>query len=197
MVFVGFFALHDPIRKGTKEVMDICRKAGMKPIIVTGDHVLTAKAVAEKLGFKIKKDSILQGKDLAKLSDIEFEKRIKHIQIYSRVEPVQKLRIVQAWQKMGNVVSMTGDGINDTPALKQADIGISLGSGTDVAKEVADLEWVVPGRLALMCSECGKLMDKHIIKQGARYHVLWWDTLGEHCSEKNCEYNHDCLEEAT
>jgi len=139
MVFVGFYALHDPIRKATKKFMDICREAGMRPIIVTGDHKLTAQAVAEKLGFKLKTKSVLEGKDLAKIPDKEFEKKLKDIQIYARVEPAQKLRIVQAWQKRGEVVAMTGDGINDAPALRQADIGLALGSGTDVAKEVSDL----------------------------------------------------------
>jgi len=139
MVYVGFFALHDPIRKETKEVLDLCRKAGMKPIIVTGDHMLTAKAVAEKLGFKTSKDKMLEGSDLDKLSDKEFKGIFKNIQVYSRVEPIQKLKIVKAWQEAGNIVAMTGDGINDTPALKQADIGVALGSGTDVAKEVSDL----------------------------------------------------------
>ena len=139
MIYVGFFALHDPIRKNTKEVMDACRKAGMKPIIITGDHMLTAKAVAEKLGFKTNSENIMEGKDLNKLSDEEFQKIFKNIQVYSRVEPIQKLKIVQAWQNAGNVVAMTGDGINDTPALKQADIGVALGSGTDIAKEVSDL----------------------------------------------------------
>ena len=139
MVYVGFFALHDPIRKKTKEIMETCRKAGMKPIIVTGDHMLTAKAVAEKLGFKTNKENLMEGSYLSKLSDLEFEKVFKNIQVYSRVEPIQKLRIVKAWQKAGNVVAMTGDGINDTPAIKQADIGVALGSGTDIAKEVSDL----------------------------------------------------------
>jgi len=139
MVFVGFFALHDPIRKDIKEAIQLCRQAGMKPIIVTGDHRLTARAVAEKLGFKLKREHILEGKDLDRMSDKEFKKKFKDIQIYARVEPAQKLKIVQAWQKNGEVVAMTGDGINDTPALKQADIGLALGSGTDVAKEVADL----------------------------------------------------------
>lgn len=139
LTFVGFFALHDPIRESTKEAIDICRRAGMRPIIVTGDHKLTAQAVAHKLGFKIRPKNILEGKDLAKMSDSEFEDRIKDIQIYARVEPAQKLRIVQAWQNKGEVVAMTGDGINDAPALNQADIGVALGSGTDVAKEVSDL----------------------------------------------------------
>jgi len=139
LTFVGFFALHDPIRKSTKEAISVCRQAGMRPIIVTGDHKLTAQTVAHNLGFKIKPKNILEGKDLAKMSDQEFEDRIKDIQIYARVEPAQKLRIVQAWQKKGEVVAMTGDGINDAPALNQADIGVALGSGTDVAKEVSDL----------------------------------------------------------
>jgi Ca2+-transporting ATPase len=139
MVFVGFFALHDPIRRKTKEVINLCRQAGMRPIIVTGDHKLTAQAVANKLGFKIKSHNILEGKDLEKMSQSEFEKRLNDIKIYARVEPAQKMRIVQAWQKRGEVVAMTGDGINDAPALKQADIGVALGSGTDVAKEVSDI----------------------------------------------------------
>jgi Ca2+-transporting ATPase len=139
MIFVGFFALHDPLRKETEKAIQLCRQAGMKPIIVTGDHRLTAWAVAKKLGFRIKKENILEGKDLERISDREFEKRFRDIQIYARVEPAQKLRIVQVWQKKGEVVAMTGDGINDAPALKQADIGLALGSGTDVAKEVADL----------------------------------------------------------
>ena len=139
MTFVGFFALHDPIRKSTKRVIETCRLAGMKPIIVTGDHRLTAQTVAEKLGFKIKKNNILEGEELSKTSDKELEKKLKNIQIYARVEPAQKLRIVQAWQRTGEVVAMTGDGINDAPALRQADIGLALGSGTDVAKEVSDL----------------------------------------------------------
>jgi Ca2+-transporting ATPase len=139
MVFVGFFALHDPIRKETKEAIQLCRQAGMRPIIVTGDHKLTARAIAEKLGFRLKEENILEGKDLDRMSSQEFEKKFKNIQIYARVEPAQKLKIVRAWQKNGEVVAMTGDGINDAPALKQADIGVALGSGTDVAKEVSDL----------------------------------------------------------
>ncbi|MFH1611969.1 MAG: HAD-IC family P-type ATPase [bacterium] len=139
LTFVGFFALHDPIRKGTREMMDICRRAGMKPIIVTGDHKLTAKAVAEKLGFKISSKNILEGEKLAEMSDNEFHKKFKNIQIYARVEPAQKLRIVEMWQGTGAVVAMTGDGINDAPALRHADIGVAVGSGTDVAKEVSDL----------------------------------------------------------
>ncbi len=139
LVMTGIFALHDPIREKTKEAINTCRQAGMRPIIVTGDHKLTARAVASQLGFKIKKENILEGRDLALMSEKEFRKKIKQIDIYARVEPAQKLRIVKAWQGRKEVVAMTGDGINDAPALKQADIGVALGSGTDVAQQVSDL----------------------------------------------------------
>ena len=138
-IFTGFIALSDPIRNEVKQAMQICREAGMRPIIVTGDHKLTAKAVAEELGFEITKENILEGMDLDKLSDKEFEEILDKIQIYSRVEPKHKMRIIGAWQDKGEVVAMTGDGINDAPALKKADIGIALGSGTAVAKESSDL----------------------------------------------------------
>lgn len=139
LIFTGFITLKDPIRPETKKAIRICRKAGMKPIIVTGDHKLTAKAVAREIGFKIKEENVLEGKDLDKLSDKDFEKVLDKIQIYARVEPKHKVRIVQAWQERGEVVAMTGDGINDAPALKKADIGVALGSGTEVAKETSDL----------------------------------------------------------
>ncbi|MCK4520462.1 HAD-IC family P-type ATPase [Candidatus Parcubacteria bacterium] len=139
LTFLGFIALKDPVRKEAKEAIRICKKAGMRPMIVTGDHKLTAKAVAKEIGFRIKEKNIIEGKELDELSDEEFERRIKDIQVYARVEPKHKLRIIQAWQRKGEVVAMTGDGINDAPALKKADIGIALGSGTDVAKEVSDL----------------------------------------------------------
>ena len=139
LTFMGFISLEDPIRKEVKDAMKICRQAGMKPIIVTGDHKLTAMAVAKELGFEIKEKNILEGKDLDKLSDIEFERVLDDIQIYARVEPRHKMRIVAAWQKRGEVIAMVGDGINDAPALKKADIGVAVGSGTEVAKEAADL----------------------------------------------------------
>ena len=139
MTFVGFIALHDPVRPKAKKAIDICRQAGMRPIIVTGDHELTAKAIAEKVGFKISGENVLEGKDLEKLSDTEFKRIFKDIEIYARVSPEQKLRIIDAWQREGQVVAMTGEGINDAPALKKANIGVALGSGTEVAKEAADL----------------------------------------------------------
>lgn len=139
LVFLGFITLKDPVRKEVKEAMRICRQAGMRPIIITGDHKLTAKAVAEEIGFRVKEGSILEGKELDKLSDENFEKILEKIQIYARVEPKHKMRIIRAWQERGEVVAMTGDGINDAPALKKADIGVALGSGTEVAKETSDL----------------------------------------------------------
>ena len=139
LVFVGLFGMKDPLRKEVKGAIKVCRQAGMMPIIVTGDHLLTARAIAKELGFKVDKENIIEGKELDNLSDKEFQERIRDIQIYARVEPKHKLRIVQAWQDKGEVVAMTGDGINDAPALKKADIGVALGSGTDVAKGVSDL----------------------------------------------------------
>jgi len=139
LVFVGFIALHDPLRKEVKEAIKICRQAGMRPIIVTGDHKLTAKAIALELNLPAKEENIIEGSELEKLTEEEFKKRLTKIEIYARVEPAQKLRIVEAWQERGEVVAMTGDGINDAPALKKADIGLALGSGTDVAKEASDL----------------------------------------------------------
>ena len=139
LIFVSLIALHDPLRKEVKEAIRICRSAGMKPIIVTGDHKLTAQAIAGELGLLAREENSIEGWELEKLDDEEFKKRLKDIEIYARVEPAQKLRIVRAWQEKGEVVAMTGDGINDALALKQADIGLALGSGTDVAKEASDL----------------------------------------------------------
>jgi len=137
--FYGFITLKDPVRQEAKSAIRLCRRAGMRPIIVTGDHKLTAKAVAEELGFKIKAENILEGKDLDLLSEKEFAEILPKIKIYARVEPKHKMRIIAAWQERGEVVAMTGDGINDAPALKKADIGVALGSGTEVAKETSDL----------------------------------------------------------
>ena len=139
LIFVSLIALHDPLRKEVKEAIRICRSAGMKLIIVTGDHKLTAQAIAGELGLPAREENSIEGWELEKLDDEEFKKRLKDIEIYARVEPAQKLRIVRAWQEKGEVVAMTGDGINDALALKQADIGLALGSGTDVAKEASDL----------------------------------------------------------
>jgi Ca2+-transporting ATPase len=139
LTFTGLISLKDPLRKEVKEAIKICEGAGLKPIIVTGDHKLTARAIARELGLKINEENIIEGKDLDLISDEEFEKKLEKIEVYARVEPRHKRKIIDAWQKKGKVVAMTGDGINDAPALKEADIGVALGSGTDVAKEASDL----------------------------------------------------------
>lgn len=139
LIFVGFIALKDPLRKEAKEAIKISHQAGLKPIIVTGDHRLTAKAIAKELGFRISDKNIITGSELDQMSDEDFKEKITNIRVYARVEPRHKVRIIEAWQNRGEVVAMTGDGINDAPALKKADIGIALGSGTDVAKETSDL----------------------------------------------------------
>ncbi|NCD00596.1 HAD family hydrolase [bacterium] len=139
LVFVGFAALKDPLRPEAKETISICRRAGIRPVIITGDHKLTASAIAKEVGFDVKNTSIMSGDELDKIDDKELKKVVEDIDIFARVSPNHKLRIVKALQKNGEVVAMTGDGINDSPALKAADIGVCLGSGTDIAKETADI----------------------------------------------------------
>ena len=139
LVFVGFIALKDPLRLEAKETITLCRQAGIRPIIITGDHRLTAKAIGQEIGLEVKAENIIEGERLENISDEELEKIVKKIDIYARVSPHHKLRIVKALQRKGEVVAMTGDGINDSPALKAADIGISLGTGTDIAKESSDI----------------------------------------------------------
>lgn len=138
LVFIGFIALKDPLRAEAKEAIDNCRRAGIRTIIITGDHPLTARAIFAELGFKHKGNSIT-GAELDTLTDDELQKKLEKLDIYARVEPHHKLRLAQAWQRRGAVVAMTGDGVNDAPAIKAADIGIALGSGSDVAKETADI----------------------------------------------------------
>lgn len=138
-VFVGFIALKDPLRKEAKKAIRLCQQAGMQPIIITGDHKLTSRAIALELGLPAEEKNIIEGKNLAGLSDEEFKQRLRDFEIYARVEPTQKLAIVEALQGKGAVVAMTGDGVNDAPALKKANIGVALGSGTEVAKEASDL----------------------------------------------------------
>ncbi len=137
--FVGFIGLKDPIRKEAKGAIQEAKRAGIRTIIVTGDHMLTALAAARELGLPSRPNNILEGKELETMSDDELDNNLERISVYARVEPIHKLRIIEAWQKRGDTIAMTGDGVNDAPALKRADIGIAIGSGTDVAKEVADL----------------------------------------------------------
>ncbi|MBD3208449.1 MAG: HAD-IC family P-type ATPase [Candidatus Nealsonbacteria bacterium] len=137
--FIGLLALRDTIRKEVPRAIKVCRQAGMIPIMVTGDHKLTAKTIAREVGFDVEEENILEGRDLDKMSPEELASVLDKIYIYARVEPKHKMRIISQWQERGRVVAMTGDGVNDAPAIKKADIGVALGSGTEVAKESSDL----------------------------------------------------------
>ena len=139
LIFSGFIVLKDPIRKDVKEAISTCQKSGIKIIIITGDHKLTARNIAKEVGLEVDGGGILEGKDLDLLSEKDLEKNLSKIKIFARVNPEHKSRIIQAWQDKGEIVAMTGDGINDAPALKKANIGLALGSGTEVAKEASDL----------------------------------------------------------
>ncbi len=139
MIFLGFIALKDPLRKEAKETIELAQQAGIRPIIITGDHKLTARAIVSELGISVDEQNIIEGHELDNLDDEQLAKKVHLFDIYARVEPSHKLRIIKAWQSRGEVVAMTGDGINDAPALKAADIGVALGSGTDVAKETSDM----------------------------------------------------------
>ncbi|MDP2943683.1 MAG: cation-translocating P-type ATPase [Candidatus Omnitrophota bacterium] len=139
MVFVGMVGMIDPPRKGIKQAIEICKGAGIKPIMITGDHKLTAVAIAKELGI-LNSGLTLSGSELDALTDEEFERIVDEVQVYARVSPNHKLRVIDAFLKKAKVVAMTGDGVNDAPALKKADIGIAMGiTGTDVSKEASDM----------------------------------------------------------
>jgi len=138
-IFVGIWGLSDPLRPDTKSMLEHTVRAGIRTVIITGDNKFTAQKIAGDLGIKADDDSVVTGDELLKMSDEELKQRVQDIKVYARVTPADKLRIVKAWQSRGEVVSMTGDGVNDAPALKAADIGVAVSSGSDVAKETADL----------------------------------------------------------
>lgn len=139
LIFIGYVGIKDPLRATSKETLKLCHQAGIKVVMITGDHKLTAQAIAKELGLPAKEENIIEGKELEKMTNTELEQRVENTYIYARVTPEHKLRIVKAWYKKGEVVAMTGDGINDSPALKAADIGVALGSGTQVAKDTAEI----------------------------------------------------------
>ena len=140
LIFEGLIGMIDPPREGVKEAVYACKKAGIKTVMITGDHIETARAIARNLGILNIEDLSITGSQLDRVSEKELEKNIMNYSVFARVSPEHKVRIVKAFQKTGAVVAMTGDGVNDAPALKNADIGIAMGqNGTDVAKNAADM----------------------------------------------------------
>ena len=140
LIFVGLIGMIDPPRKGVKEAVLACRRAGIKTVMITGDHITTAKAIAKDLEILKGRELAITGQELDKIPDSKLEKDIMNYSVFARVTPEHKVRIVKAFQKTGAVVAMTGDGVNDAPALKKSDIGIAMGrKGTDVAKNAADM----------------------------------------------------------
>lgn len=140
LIFIGLIGMIDPPRKGVKEAVLACRRAGIKTVMITGDHITTAKAIAKDLEILRGRELAITGQELDKIPDSKLEKDIMNYSVFARVTPEHKVRIVKAFQKTGAVVAMTGDGVNDAPALKKSDIGIAMGrKGTDVAKNAADM----------------------------------------------------------
>ena len=140
LIFVGMVGMIDPPREEARVAVEQCKRAGIKPVMITGDHKITASAIAQSLGIMTATDKVLTGSDVESMSDEELRNIAGSVSVFARVAPEHKVRIVEAYQKLGNVVAMTGDGVNDAPALKLANIGVAMGiTGTDVSKEAADV----------------------------------------------------------
>ncbi|MCL2539873.1 MAG: cation-translocating P-type ATPase [Firmicutes bacterium] len=140
LTFIGFAGLIDPPRPEVAQAIKTCKAAGMTTVMITGDHLITALAIARQIGLAEREHEAITGKQLDAMSDAEFKRRIESIKVYARVSPENKVRIVDTWKSLGKVVAMTGDGVNDAPSLKRADIGIGMGiSGTELTRQVADM----------------------------------------------------------
>ncbi|MBM7663277.1 Ca2+-transporting ATPase [Bacillus mesophilus] len=140
LTFVGLISMMDPPREESAGAVASCIEAGIKPVMITGDHKITASAIAKQIGILKDETEAVEGAEIEKWSDLELKEKVANIAVYARVSPEHKIRIVKAWQEKGNVVAMTGDGVNDGPALKQADVGIAMGiTGTEVAKEASSM----------------------------------------------------------
>lgn len=141
LVFLGFMGMYDAPRDEAKKAIKLCKKAGIKTVMITGDHPRTAAAIAKQAGITgfMRNSDVITGGELAKMSENELYSKIPEISVFARVSPADKLKIVKAFKKRGHIVAMTGDGVNDAPAIKEADIGISMGDGTDTAKEASDV----------------------------------------------------------
>ena len=140
LTFLGLISMMDPPREESKDAVAECIRAGIKPVMITGDHKVTAAAIAKRIGILKEESEACEGADIENMSDEELKDFVEHISVYARVSPEHKIRIVKAWQEKGNIVSMTGDGVNDAPALKQADVGVAMGiTGTEVAKDAASM----------------------------------------------------------
>ena len=139
-IFLGLISMMDPPREESRMAVEECIKAGMKPVMITGDHKVTAAAIAKRIGILKDEKEACEGMEIDALSDEELQDFVENISVYARVSPEHKIRIVKAWQEKGNIVSMTGDGVNDAPALKQADIGVAMGiTGTEVSKDASSM----------------------------------------------------------
>lgn len=139
-IFVGLVGMIDPPRVESKDAVEKCIMAGIKPVMITGDHKVTARTIAKEIGIYQEGDNVLEGVDVEKMSDEELREKVAHTSVYARVSPEHKIRIVTAWQSLGKICAMTGDGVNDAPALKRADIGIAMGiTGTEVSKDAASM----------------------------------------------------------
>ena len=165
MTLVGLMAMIDPPREEVYEAVREAKSAGIKTVMITGDHKTTAAAIAKDIGIMDEGDIALTGQELDSLTDEELDEKLEHIPVYARVSPENKIRIVRAWQKKGKITAMTGDGVNDAPALKQADIGIGMGSGTDVAKDAAAMILVDDNFVTIVNAvEVGRTVYKNIKK---------------------------------